>query len=72
MAKYIFRCIDNRLYAGNAGDYCTGHSWYGNDGYTDDIAFATVYDETIKKDADEIAVIDLDCYGDFERIEVKE
>ena len=70
MAKYIFRCIDNRLYACNVGDYCTGHSWYGDDGYADDIVFATVYDESVKKDADEIAAIDLDCRGDFEKIKV--
>lgn len=72
MAKYIFRCINNARYACNVGDYCTGHSWCGDDGYTHYIVFATVYDEAVKKDADEIAVIDLDCYGDFEKIEVTE
>ena len=72
MAKYIFRCIDNKLFSCNVGDYCTGYSWYGDDGYTDDIAFATAYDETVKKDADEIDAIDFDCAGMFEKIEVPE
>lgn len=70
MAKYIFRCISNARYACSVGDYCTGHSWDGSDGYTDDVVFATVYDEKVAKDLREIETIDLDCRGDFEKIEV--
>lgn len=72
MAKYIFRCIDNRLYACNVGDYCTGHSWYMDDAYTSDFNDATVYDESNGADANEIEVLMLDCAGDFEQIEVPE
>lgn len=72
MAKYIFRCIDNRLYAGNIGDYCIGHSDFCTDEYTHDINKATIYDDSVNDDLIEIENIMECCAGMFEQIEVNE
>lgn len=72
MAKYIFRCIDNKLVACDVGDYCIGHSDFATDAYTQNINEATIYDDTVNEDIMEIDNIMVACAGMFEQIEVTE
>lgn len=72
MAKYIFRCIDNKRVSCDVGDYCTGHSHFCTDEYTPDISKATTYDDSDNEDVIEIYNIMECCAGMFEKIEVTE
>ena len=70
MAKYIFRCIDERFLDCRVGDYCIGHSEFCTDVYTSDVSKATIYDDSVNDDLIEIENIMIDCAGMFEKIEV--
>ena len=72
MAKYIFRCVDERFLDCRVGDYCIGHSDFCTEEYTADRSKATVYDDSVSDDIIEIDNIMECCAGMFEQIEVPE
>lgn len=72
MAKYIFRCVKNKLLGCNVGDYCVGHVEFCTDEYTADRSKATIYDDSVSDDIIKIENIMECCAGMFEQIEVTE